>query len=135
MKSDPKILNSLPSIEAFKAGLDSDISLILIERLMRWAINPFLDLYTENPPLIFLSYSASSLIKFKSMLSFKMALFKMVVSDSVRAVYIIFAISLWSKLFIGYSLIKVRRIGKKLSVFPTMSFVLRMFSFSINRKI
>lgn len=129
------IWNVLRSIEFFKEGFVYEISLIFIERLIRWAMNPFLDLYTEDPPLIFLSYSASSRIKFKRILSFKIALFKSVFSGSVRAVSMILEISLWRRLFMGYSLIKLRRMLKKLSVFPTISFVLRMFSFNINLKI
>lgn len=47
----------------------------------------------------------------------------------------ILMISLWSKLFKGYSLKRLMRMGKKVSVFATISRVLMMFSFSTNLKI
>lgn len=114
------------------AELVSATSLSFIARLIRWAIKPFRDLYTDAPALIFLSSSTYSRMKLRRILSFNRDAFKADDSPSVKATSIILIISLWRRLLRGYYLKRFNKIGKNFSVLATMSLVLITFSLRMN---
>lgn len=52
-------------------------SFSFMERLITWAINPFLNLYTDAPALIFLSSATYSVMKFNKILSLRILAFNL----------------------------------------------------------